>query len=70
MLYLALQRLDAHVENQSRIVLQRGNEKRVMNEENLGKATLTAFFESKSLNPEFFSKRKNVGGQTREMNRH
>jgi hypothetical protein len=53
MLYPTVQRLDVHLENQHRVVLQRGNEKRVLNEEKLGKTTLTAFFDFNSLNPEF-----------------
>jgi hypothetical protein len=37
MIYPTLQRLDAHLEIQHRAVLQRGNGKRVLNEENSGK---------------------------------
>jgi hypothetical protein len=53
MLYPTVQILDVHLENQNRVVFQRGNEKRVLNEENLGKTTLAAFFDFNPLNPEF-----------------
>ena len=54
MIFPTVQRLDVHLENENRVVLKQGNEKRVLNEENLGKTTLTAFFEFNTLNPEFF----------------
>jgi hypothetical protein len=53
MLYPTVQRLDVHLENQNNVVLQRGKEKRVLNEENVGKTSLTAFFDLDLLNPEF-----------------
>jgi hypothetical protein len=53
MLYPTVQRLDVYLEKQHRVVLQRGNKKRVLNEEKIGKTTLTAFFDFNSLNPEF-----------------
>jgi hypothetical protein len=45
-----------HLDNQIRVplVLQQDNEKRVLNEENLGKTTLADFFEFNSLNTDFF----------------
>jgi hypothetical protein len=55
MLYPPVQRLDVHVYNQIRVVLQQGNHKRVMNEENLRKTTLTALFDFNPLNAEFFT---------------
>jgi hypothetical protein len=55
MLYPPVQRLDVHVDNQSRVVLQQGNHKQFLNEENLSKTTLTAFFDFNPLNAEFFT---------------
>jgi hypothetical protein len=52
-IYPTEQRLDVHFENQHRVVLQPGNEKRVLNEENVGKTTHAALFDFNSLNPEF-----------------
>jgi hypothetical protein len=54
MLYPTVHILDVHLENQKRVVSQRGNDKWVLNEENLGKTTLADFFEFNYLNPELF----------------
>jgi hypothetical protein len=52
-LYRTVQRLDVNLEHQNRVVMKRGNAKRVLNEKNLDKTILTAFFEFNSLNPGF-----------------
>jgi hypothetical protein len=51
MLYPKVKRLDVQLENQNNVVLQRGKDKRVLDEENLGKTTLIAFFDFDLLNP-------------------
>jgi hypothetical protein len=72
-IYPTVQILDVQLDNQQRAVLQRGNEKRVMNEKNVDKPTVAAFFEFNSLNPRkvhLDSKKQNVEDHTSKINHH
>jgi hypothetical protein len=77
MIYPTVQRLDVHVEKQDRVVLQQGNDKGVMNKDNLGKANIIAFFDFNSLKPEVVSRKvhldsniQKVESQTRKIRHH
>jgi hypothetical protein len=62
-----VQRLDVHVENQDRVVLQQGNDKGVMNEDNLCKTNLIALFDFNSLNPEVVSRKVHLDSNIQKV---